>query len=238
LTISRGDEGGNLLDEVKLGDTPIGLLRPLIHQQAGGSDWWAETTEVESVRVINGPVRCVIDIVAARKAAHEGLGATEGPFDYRCAYRLSLAPDSPVIESKLLWVENSDQRPWHMEDYFHFAQPHIGGSTEGDEPPLKVPNYYLPMGVWGDEQVGAYYGCFAPEEEGCAVTFWTGEGLDAIHYHADARRQVSVDLEPGGRYDEPQPTFRLFAVRKSDRPGAPWADLTERLRALARLLHF
>ncbi|MFQ6132686.1 MAG: LamG-like jellyroll fold domain-containing protein [Armatimonadota bacterium] len=236
LTISRGEEGGNLLDEVKLGDTPLGLLRPLVNQQAGGNEWWTDTTEVESVRVLNGPVRCVIDIVAARDAAPEGAGATEGPFDYRCAYRISLAPNSPIIESKLLWVENTDSRPWHMEQYFHYAQPHIGGSAEGDEPALRVPNYHLPVGVWGDEEVGAYYGCFAPEDQRCAVTFFTTEGPEGLNYHADARRQVSVDLEPGQRYDRPQPAFRLFAVRKSDQPGAPWADIAQRLRALERLI--
>jgi len=235
LVISRKEEGGNLLDEVRLGELSIGLLKALMHQQAGGRDWWTEPTEVETVRVLNGPVRCVIDIVAARKATPEQAQATQGPFDYRCAYRLSLAPDSPLIESKLLWVENTDARPWRLEHYFHYAQSHLGGSQEGDEPAVKAPDYYLPMGVWGDERVGAYYGCFAPEQEDCAVTFWTSEAPEGVQEHADARRQVSVDLKPGQRYQEPQPAFRLFAVRKPERPGAPWADIARHLRALDRL---
>ena len=237
LRLERAGGGGNLVDTVSLGDMPVGLLRPLMHQQAGARDWWAETTDVERVTVHNGPVRCVLDIVATRRAAPVSAGPLDGPFDYRCAYRLMLTPGSPVIESRLLWVENTDPRPWRLADYFHYAQSKIGGSAGGDEPALRAPNYYLKMGVWGDEQVGAYWGCFAPKEDDCSVTFWTSEGEGgAVQQHADARRSVNRDLQPGERYEQPQPVFRLFAVRKTEKPGAPWADLAQQLRALDALI--
>jgi hypothetical protein len=121
-----------------------------------------------------------------------------------------------------------------MRSYFHYATSNIGGSRDGDEPALKVPNYYLKLGVWGDEAVGAYYGVIPPGAEDCSAHFWTDKGAP-LSQHADARRSLDVLLFPGQRFGGPQePVFTVFGAKR-DGPGAPWAPLTARMRALDQL---
>ena len=96
-----------------------------------------------------------------------------------------------------------------------------------------MPNYYLKLGVWGDESVGAYYGVIPPAAEDCSVNFWTDQGAP-LQQHADARRTLEVLLLPGLRYSGQEPDFLVFGIEREG-PGAPWAPLTSYLRALEKV---
>jgi hypothetical protein len=230
LRLERGKEGGRLVDKVFLQGVELGELYPLIWQQLDGHTQWTPTDTVEQVKITQGPVRAIIQIVAANKNL---LGASEAPskngLPYRCTYRLAIYPNQPFFTSQLVSVENTGQKPWTMRSYFHYATSNIGGSREGDEPALKVPNYYLKLGVWGDEQVGAYYGVIPPSQEDCSAHFWTDKGAP-LQQHADARRALDVLLLPGLRYGGQEPTFIVFGAKKEGPGAPPWAPLTHRLR--------
>jgi hypothetical protein len=230
LRLERGATGGNLLDKVSLRGLELGELRPLIWQQTDGKDRWARTNEVQEVRIFSGPVRALIEITAAAKnPAETPETAPRGDMPYRCTYRLAVCPNLPYFTSQLVSVENTSAKSWTMRSYFHYATSNIGGNRDGDEPALKVPNYYLQIGVWGDEKVGAYYGVIAPAAEDCSAHFWTDKE-SPLSQHADARRAMDVRLLPGMKYAEQEPVFILFGVKKEGL-GAPWAALAARRRA-------
>ncbi len=225
LRLERGKTGGNLLDKVSLGGVELGLLRPLMWLQADGRDHWVSADAVEQVNIVQGPVRALIEITASSKEKDKP--------SYRCKYRLSLYPGKPRFTSRLLAVENTSQKPWTLRSYFHYATSNIGGARQDDEPALKVPNYYLKLGVWGDEKVGAYYGVIPPAQEDCSAHFWTDQGAP-LNQHPDARRALDVTLLPGMRHEAPEPPFVVFGAKK-EAAGVAWAPITARLRAIHQL---
>lgn len=225
LRLERGKTGGKFVDKVSFQGVELGELRPLIWQQVDGRDYWAGVDTVEHVHILQGPVRALIEIVAALK--------TQEPPSYRCKYRLAVYPNQPFFTSQLVSVENTSPKPWTLRSYYHYATSNIGGSREGDEPALKVPNYYLNLGVWGDERVGAYYGVIPPAVEGCSAHFWTDKGAP-LSQHADARRELDLLLLPNLRHEASEPAFIIFGAKKGA-AGAPWAPLTAHLRAREQL---
>jgi agarase len=232
LTLEATQGDGRLADVAKLGDDVLGELSPLMWQEAGGRDWWATPNVTMATRAHVGPARAVVD-VAARLT---DVGAPQEPpataaFQHRTTYRLILYPGRPWFTSRFLSIEDTDPRPWRLRGYFHFARSGLGGDRAGDGPGVKVPNYYLSIGVWGDDAAGLYYGCLAPEAPGCSVQFWTDAPEHPETQHADARRQVDVSLKPGQVYASDEPDFVLFGVR-ADGTSAPWRHTVAELKAL------
>ncbi|MFQ6096106.1 MAG: beta-galactosidase [Armatimonadota bacterium] len=232
LVLDATQGKGRLVDTIRLGEDVLGKLAPLVWQRVGQQNWWAAPDTTNEVRAHVGPVRAVIDVDASlTDVSAQREAPVTSAFRYRCVYRLTVYPGRPWFTSRFASIENTDERAWTMRAYFHFARSRLGGDRAGDAPGVKVPNYYLNIGVWGDEQAGLYYGCLAPEAPGSHVHFWTGAPGGPETQHADARRETNVALQAGDVYASEEPEFVLFGVR-DDGTSAPWRGIVGELRAL------
>jgi len=226
IRLAKQSPDGTVLNVVEMEGTPLGNLIPLMWEEAEGRSWWARPDTLLGVRAQIGMVRAVADVDLV--LAGPGTGAAGQAARYRCGYRVALYRDVPWFTSQLTYVESTDPRPWRLRAYFHFADSAIGGSREGDEPGIKVPNYYLNLGVWTDQQQGWLYGVLPPERPDCEAHFWTDAPEHPESQHADARRTVDVAMQQGTRYEEPQPEFIVFGARAEG--AAPWAPVVRAAR--------
>ncbi len=227
LTIEH-EPGPHALSRVRVGDLLLGTLHPLIHQSIEAGDRWVSPTRTDSVTLWRSDEALLADFVLS----HPGQRGLERA--YRVGYRIAARGGSPVVVAKILWVENTDDRPLDLREVFHYPLPAIGGSPEGDVPGGPgVPNYYLPSALWHDPEAQGWYGVAAVNASDFQVDLWVG---DPGGHHADVRRPVGVVLAPGERWEEPQPWVGVYGFGPSDpegwrvvsRPDAEWKEWLRR----------
>lgn len=207
---------------LRAGDLTLGTLYPLMHQVTEAGDRWVSPNRTESIRIWDDGEEFLADFVFS----HPGQRGMER--SYRVGYRVAARVGSPVLVARILWVENTDDRPLNLRETFHYPLPMIGGSPEGDVPGgPDVPNYYFPSASWHDPEAGGWLGVAAVNPTDFQVHLWIGEPGG---HHADVRRAADVVLEPGERWDPPQPWLAVYGFgpddpdgwRQASAPDAEW----------------
>lgn len=226
LSLSRSKPGGDVFDRVALDGVELGRLYPLMRQDQSQS-LWVPPDRLDSVEAWNGPVRLVLDVTLSRGASAgevkprvDAAGVPEPvkaqAAAYKTRYRITVLPGATTFASRLLWVENTDARPWRLASYFHYAPSNIAGKREDDQA----------LGTcWFDPGAGLFYGAI-DAERAFSVSFRTNP---AGGQHPDAYRQTEVTLKPGARFAEPQPALTLGAA-KGAAPEA-WSEFTRSVTA-------
>lgn len=196
---------------ISTGDLTLGTLFPLLHQVTEAGHRWVSPIRTESVTVWEDDGTYLADLVFS----HPGQRGME--VAYRIGYRVAARDGSPVLVAKILWVENTDDRPLDISETFHYPLPSIGGSPEGDVTGgPDVPNYYLPSAFWHDPGAGGQLGAATVHPTDFQVQLWIGEPGG---HHADVRRAANVVLAPGERWEEPQPWIGVYGFGPDDPDG-------------------
>jgi len=221
-------EGGYAFDRISLGAVEVGSFAPVIWQQVG-QDFWVRPSRVEAVEAHEGPVALVLDMIflfdGGRAAAITEVGP-EGkyaaietrPHRYRTKYRFTIHPDKPYFDSRFLWVENTDEEPWHFHTYYHYIPSNIAGDSSDDKPKAKY---------WLDAAAKLCYGVEAPD--GFSVILWKDSaGLE----HPDVYRcpYFSRTLKPGERLAAADPPVHTIAGSEDE-----FARAADELHALSDL---
>lgn len=198
--------------------TQLGSLSALLWQQDAQGNHWEDKNTVRPANASGGPVRAVLDFITT----HAG-----DSLSYRAAYRITAWEGEAWVASQCLWIENTASKPWTLERYYHYARSNIGGDASDDVVGGPgVPSYYLPFAVWTDPKLDISYGALSPRLGDFDTYFWKDDNGGE---HADFSRQVGVTLQPGERFDAPQPEGVIFAARGSAREAA--AAIARQVRA-------
>ena len=176
---------------------PFGIV--LSYLSGVGQDFWVRPTAVEEVEAHNGSAALVLDMTfifdggkagTITEVGKEGKPAevVSRPHKYRAKYRFTVYPGKPYFASRFLWVENTDNEPWLLQSYFHYAPSNIAGDFSNDNPKLKY---------WLDAKANLCYGVEAPR--GFNVSMWKDE---AGAEHPDVYRYPNLErtLKPGERF--------------------------------------
>lgn len=196
--VKLDSETGNAFDRVEFRGVEMGSFHPLIHQRVG-QDFWVRPTAVENIEAHNGSAALVLDMTflfdggkagTITEVGKEGKPAevVSRPHKYRAKYRFTVYPGKPYFASRFLWVENTDDEPWLLQSYFHYAPSNIAGNSSNDKPKLKY---------WLDAKANLCYGVEAPR--GFNVSMWKDE---AGAEHPDVYRYPNLEraLKPGERF--------------------------------------
>lgn len=187
---------------VSLDGERLGTFHMLAHQQAPANQWPGSTGAAITAVYENSRVT-VVDMVLS----HSGEGAVK-PFAGGWRFWLPRGGDA-WFASQCLWVENTSQETWRLENVFHYLTPVLGGSQEGDGPVTFVPQYFRRGGAWVDATAGLGVGAWAPDGDAFQGSFWKDEGGG---FHADFYQPAGVDLAPGERFTPEDSAAFFFAV--------------------------
>jgi len=205
---------------------PLGRYEPLIHQRTP-TDLWSrpDTATLDAVREDGEFI--VLDMTFGRKRGGQAItqfdakaGARvpqrDEPPAYRAGWRIWVPRQSRGwFAAQSLWVENADERPWQLAGIFHYTDPTIGGSAEGDsEEGFNVPNFYVPLGAWRDPGVGLGQAVTALGD-GLRINYWK----DKDGFHSDCYQRVDVELDAGRRYEAVGPVAVHFGYRVTAEGG-------------------
>jgi len=228
LKLLKRGPGGNAFDRIDLGSIEVGSFSPVIWQQVG-QDFWVRPTGVERIEAHEGPVALVLDMTflfdGGRAAAITEVGpegkyapAENRPHMYRTKYRFTIYPGKPYFDSRFLWVENTDEEPWHFHTYYHYIRSNIAGDSSDDKPKVKY---------WLDAAANLCYGVEAPDV--FSVILWKDStGLE----HPDVYRYpyFSRTLKPGERLAAADPPVHTIAGSEDE-----FARAADELHALSDL---
>lgn len=214
----------------------LGAYHGLIHQRAPG-DLWTSPDESAVTAVREDDQFVVVDMTFTRSGGGEAIttfdreagrrvAQEDEPPAYAAGWRFWIPKEScGWFGAQSLWVENTDSRAWKLAGLFHYTQPALGGSPDGDdEAGVNVPNFYIPLGAWEDREAGLGQAVFALGE-GLGIMYWKGED----GFHSDCRQALDVELEPGERYEDVGPLAVHFAYRAGET-----ADLLTRLEEVRK----
>lgn len=223
LTLEH-DSTGAIFDRVSLDGLTLGSFKALLHLHCG-EDMWISPDRVEQVIVSSGPVRSVIRFVMSysgtsehfiRRHDADKLGVLPlkflRPGAFRTAYQVEIVPERSWFASKFLWVENTDEQPLDLREYFYYAQSSIGGSSADDEVSqgFSAPNRYGTCASWFDPKHQTHYGVVVPSRSGLSVSYWVD---DDGGQHPDLRKKVEAVLAPGQRYEESAAAIYVFGLK-------------------------
>lgn len=212
LTLAAGDlavEGpvGAHAWRLRLGKTVLGELYPVLHMQAP-ENYWASPATARVVAIRRNDRVTTVDMEFSQQS----------PRQFRTQYRFWI-PHRPAgwIGTQCLWIENEDKRPWKLGAIYHYVVPAIGGDRADDEPlDAGVPNYYRRGSAWIDGKAGAGVGCWFSAGSGFRCRYWKNPQGG---FHADLRREVGQNLQPGQRYEVEGPPAFIFALREASLAG-------------------
>ncbi len=210
LSVSRRTGSENLFDRVEIDGKELGRLFPLIHEELP-QEMWVAPDKLDSLESVSGPLRLTLDAVMTRdnhsaevmtKVDRDGAQekSRQLPARYSLGVRLSFYPGENWFTARMLWVKNTDSRPWKLRAYFHFAPSNLDGSAENDRP--------LQTGYWEDKKAGLCYGVVDPSATFTLLFFNDKAGKQ----HPDARRAVNRVLKPGETWQVPQPWLYIVGV--------------------------
>lgn len=222
LALTHDSTKADLLATVSTGDLPLGRFHALVHQSVG-QELWVAADKTESVQVYDGPVRFAADLTVAATtggadtktaAGKEGEYAARvaRPHRYRACYRIACYPGQPTFTSRLLWIESTDDEPWELVSYYHYAPSAIGGNWDDD-----LPTTSLGAGVtaWENPKLDAFYGFIRGGLDDFYMNFWRDPGGKGGE-HPDIARDVKLKLNPGQRYEAVEPVATFFGCRGTD----------------------
>lgn len=195
------------LFDVAAGDLQLGRLAFALHQQIAGQHQWIAADQVESLQTAELPEATVVRAVVAYTGTGKPITAVDeegqqaaqvtGPARYRAEVETVVFKQLGLALVRPLWVRSTDPREWDLVDAFWFCRPEIGGQTAGDQRGgPQVPNYYLKMNLWTDEQLGGAFGATSVNNT-WNINFWADNGGGL---HPDARQSVNVKLAPDGSW--------------------------------------
>lgn len=186
----RGPSGGTAWRLERNGEQ-VGTLSPMVHQRAG-ADRWVHPMAVRITGCFTNERAVVVDMEATTVSNDWNFGMAVG-----VRYRIP-RDASGWIAARTLWIRNTDARPWHAVDAFHYLLP--AGSTGAVRALSDIPQYYREVHGWADPARDLGLGCWFPPGSGFKAYFWRG---DAGDLHPDLREPVERDLQPGETWTLP-----------------------------------
>ena len=216
---------GNLFEEIRAERLPIGRLVFALHHEFNGQPWWTETNRMTALRVQEQADAWVVE-AEVEYAVPPG----RGPARFRAAIRAVVFKQGGLALVRPLWVENTDTRPWRLDDAFFFCRSAIGGSTADDDVDgPNVPNYYRSAQFCTDRKLGGCFGALG-QGEGWRTSFWKDPGGQI---HPDTYWTVKQDLRLGERWTaEGVPYLWIFARRQAN----AWREVADRRRQAENLI--
>ena len=214
LALSAGALGiegpaGDRVWRFTLGGTLLGDFRGMMHQVTPQPLWVAcdaarivalrqnERVSMVDMDLCRGDAGQVITQVEEKTGTPDA--QRQRPRRYRSRWRFWIPRNmGSWMASACLWVENTDNVAWTLEDVFHYTYPALGGDPAGDVSLMaKATNYYRRGGAWIDAAAGVGLGCWYADTEAFECRYWQNPQGG---FHADLYQRIGVVLEPGQRY--------------------------------------
>lgn len=213
---------GNLFDEIRAGDLPIGRFVFAVHAVRDGQNHWLEARRVDSLKVQEQRDAWLIEA--------EVSCAQPGVPQYRAGLRGAVFKKGGVAMAKPMWVENTDSRPWQLANAYWFCRSAIGGDPADDEVGGPgVPDYYLAANFITDGKLGGCFGTLG-DSAGWHSMFWKDPGG---MIHPDTRWTVERELQPRRRWTADYVSYLwVFALR--DARG--WREVARKHRQAGELV--
>ena len=185
LRLVKDTASGMLFDRVAWHATArdawieLGCYEAVLQVGLPEGNGWPHADRVSAVRVLHQePRRLALEIECVGDAAPR----------WKAAYRLEFEPGRSWFRTRVAWVENAGDHPWHLASYFHYLLPRNSDAVAGP----RVPNYWIAVATWGDPALRLHYGALPPQsDDRVECMFWRDE---ARMPHPDCRRIIECDL--------------------------------------------
>jgi hypothetical protein len=212
MEISGKIGGPSLVQQIRHRGLVVGKFDGMV-QQFAGQNAWASVNRLTDARAVVGAKAMAVDLTGRFNAPTSNVVR---PFEI--SYRFVFLPNSDWFAVEWLSCKNLGDKPMDLRGVYFALHGQIGGSA-ADNAPTKsgVPNLWggVNGGLWANEELKAYVGCAADDNDPIKTYFWLGKQGEQ---HPDSRFELEETIAPQATYRPASPTGVICVAGRGGDP--------------------